>query len=130
MEMIRWSKPWSDVLYMRSFAWRNDPETGFSFQCALNGSVILLTDDARQNYRKCVDGIYDVIDCGILAITQSWIEPAIGRCICGTDVVLKNPSNTCRKCGRNYDMGGFLLGIQERIKEDGKTSADDLGVDT
>jgi hypothetical protein len=37
------------------------------------------------------------------------IEPAVGRCVCGEAVALEHFTNTCCRCGRDYNMSGALL---------------------
>jgi hypothetical protein len=38
---------------------------------------------------------------------HSYMEPAIARCYCGTEIALSDPmDNDCRKCGRIYNSSG------------------------
>ena len=55
--------------YSRSFTWRSDPSTGFSFDCDEDGNVFFEAEAgplAWENLKRCLDGTYDVIDDGVV----------------------------------------------------------------
>ena len=47
-----------------------------------------------------------------------WIEPAIGRCPCGAQVILAGFTNTCSKCGRDFNFNGLELAPREQWGEE------------
>jgi hypothetical protein len=54
--------------------------------------------------------------------------PAIGLCIrCGEEVILQGFTNTCERCGADYDIAGRRLAPREQWGwETGETAADIL----
>jgi hypothetical protein len=106
--------------YERCWAWRDDAGAGFCFPCDENGNVKLdeLAHEAVANLFGCVSGNFNVIDDGVKIFTHRWIEPAIGKCHCGNEVYLEHFTNTCDKCGRDYNMSGQELAPREQWGEE------------
>lgn len=46
------------------------------------------------------------------------LEPAIGKCDCGTEVELDGFTNTCDGCGSDYNWAGQLLAPREQWGEE------------
>ena len=97
------------VNYSHDFCWKDEPSGGFTFPCDENGVLLKLNPCAEDNYKKCVDGEYDVVNEGIRKHTSSYMSPAIGVCSCGCKVELANFTNTCEKCESDYNLNGDLL---------------------
>lgn len=116
------------VSYVRQFSWRDTPSAGFSFECSEDGEVKTPEHEAgRENLKKCLDGTYDVIDNGVQSWPHSYVEPAVGRCVCGAEVVLEGFTNTCDKCERDYNSSGQELAPRGQWGEEtGETAADIL----
>lgn len=58
-----------------------------------------------------------------------WLAPAVGLCQCGHLVTLYGFTNTCERCGRDYNMDGQLLAPREQWGEEtGETLADILAI--
>lgn len=75
-----------ETVYHRRFQW-NDPKRGtggFGFDCDEHGNVDIneLMDVAKENYRKCLAGEYDVKDCGVVKS-----EYRNRLCNCGSELV-------------------------------------------
>ena len=45
-------------------------------------------------------------------------SPAVGLCDCGCKVQLPNFTNTCPKCGTDYNSSGQRLGPREQFGEE------------
>lgn len=131
MEIIRKRRQCESVEYQRHFEWRDMPGAGFGFNCNETGDVDVdkLTPAGAENYRKCLDGTHDVTDQGVQRYEHSWIEPAVGRCCCSAKVELDGFTNTCDRCGRDYNMSGQLLAPREQWGEEtGETPGDILNI--
>jgi hypothetical protein len=108
------------VTYYRHFHWKDDPGAGFLFPCDERGNVdmVMLSEPGRKNYEKCIDGNYNVVDDGVRANRDTWREPAVGRCHCGEEVVLSGFTNTCEKCGTDYNSAGQCLAPRSQWGEE------------
>ncbi len=53
-------------------------------------------------------------------IHAAYVEPAVGLCNCGTEVVLSDPlDNECDNCHLWYNMGGQQVTPSHRCDEQG-----------
>lgn len=118
MKIIKQSEHVTEVEYSHLYRWRNDPGAGFSFSCDEDGKLHKMTKHARKNYKKCQNGEYDVVYLGIQQWERSWINPSVGLCECGTEVILDSFTNTCERCGRDYNQSGTLLAPREQWGEE------------
>lgn len=110
MKIIRHRQIIENVRYTRDFVYRNDAGAGFAFDCDEEGNLSPDThESALENYRKCLSGEHDVIDWGVRKSEWSYTEPAVGLCVCGEEVELGGFTNTCEKCGRDYNWAGQEL---------------------
>lgn len=109
MKIIKQRERVTDIYYTHDFYWKDDPSGGFTFPCDENGVSLQLNPCAVNNYKKCINGEYDVIDQGIIKHTSNYMSAAIGVCSCGCKVELSNFTNTCDRCGKDYGMNGNLL---------------------
>jgi len=102
--------------FTHDFVRRDIKGSMFSFPCEQSGYLLNLNPAAIENYRMCVSGEYDVIDCGIRPHTSSHTEPAIGICNkCGEKVELSDSfANPCDKCGTEYNAFGQELAPREQ----------------
>ena len=90
---------------------------GFCFPCNDKGKVNVgsLNPTARDRYEKCAAGTMrpEIERPVILHHTVINREPRIGRCHCGAKVHLDHFTNTCSKCGQDYNSSGTELGPRE-----------------
>lgn len=107
MKIIRERERVTQTWLVREFLYRGKNAGGFSFDCDRRGNPAIPTQ--RDNFQKCVDGTYDVVDCGIVEHRHTHVEPAVGLCPCGCQMFLDGFTNTCGKCGRDYNMSGQEL---------------------
>jgi hypothetical protein len=96
------------VAYDRAFE-RTDGTGGFGFTCDINGVVdeASMPAEARENYRKCLAGEFEVEDIGVRTYRWSYTHPATGRCACRRIVVLDGDASC--DCGRIYNQSGQEL---------------------
>ena len=108
------------VEYRLEYRWKDSPNAGFSFACDAKGQVHEheLEACALENYRKCVSGEHAVVCEGVKEYAQSWSEPAILRCDCGSNLELFGFTNPCDNCGRDYSMSGELLAPRSQWGEE------------
>jgi hypothetical protein len=110
------------------FSWRDSPGAGFSFPVDENGNPVNVNEASRENWRKCHDGTFDVVDHGVQERTWTYPIPAIGRCHCGREVELSHFTNTC-DCGRDYNSSGWELAPRDQWGEEtGEHLADILRI--
>lgn len=133
MRIISQRKRLTSVTYCHEFVWADQSLSGgFSFECDKEGNVLgNKAEIAIDNYRKCKDGTYDVIDKGIREYHNHYVEPAIGECNrCGCKVALYGFTNTCEKCGTDYNMSGQELAPRSQWGEEtGESLCDILSAD-
>lgn len=118
--------------YTRSFTFRGRQGSGFSFPSDKRGNVDLdhlaQRPAALENYHKCLDGTYDVIDNGVVVERWHSKESGYGYC-CGQKVYLDRFTNTCDNCGTDYNSAGQELAPREQWGEEtGESLADILRI--
>jgi hypothetical protein len=100
-------------------------EKEYLFESDRDGLVdeSLLTPEVLENLRQCREACkrgdleWEVLGMTILDMTKSYVEPAVGRCVCGEEVMLSGFTNTC-DCGRDYDSSGVLLAPRSQWGEE------------
>jgi hypothetical protein len=104
--------------HVRRFDWLSGGG-GFTFPCDEHGKVneSALYQEGLDNFRKCLDGTYEVIDLGI----ESWEcedkTPALWIC-CETEFECDGFTNTCPDCGADYNWNGSLLASRSQWGEE------------
>jgi hypothetical protein len=126
MKMISHSRVVECERFCREFRWERDPNSGFSFECNKSGTLLNDNEEAQKNYRRCTDGSFKVKDLGIVRHTWTYIEPAVGRCACGCEVVLDRFTNTCDGCNRDYNKSGQELSPREFWGEETGECVEDI----
>lgn len=97
------------ITYAHSFTWKDDKNAGFSFDCDKNGNVFEMHPIGFENFKKCQNGTFDVIDEGIIEYRHKYILSAIGKCDdCHKKIELYSNDNECQ-CGAIYNMSGQRL---------------------
>ena len=99
--------------YAHSFDYADSPGCGFSFDCAVDGSVDLSTyaPAAVENLAACLFGLVDVVYTGIADYSHSYWQPATGTCACGrtVELVADHGHGIDCECGRIYNGSGQEL---------------------
>ena len=127
MEIIRHRED-KKATECRIAATRNG-ELKYCFYGDASGKPTFQTDKARKNYEQCLTGKdYDGTELTLTTETYeaTWTEPAVGRCSCGAEVVLEDFTNTCDKCGADYNRSGQLLAPREQWGEETGESLSDI----
>jgi hypothetical protein len=94
-------------LYFESIEFRGG---GFSFPCSKDGVVGELAPAGQANYEMCLkDNGKTYENMGVESNSWSYMEPAEGRCDCGSTVVLSHDETECSKCKRLYNIFGQEL---------------------
>lgn len=98
---------------------------GYSFPCNEHGMLLahnefsdeLMTRLAMDNYKRMFNHP-DFTFVGVIRLVDRWMEPRVGRCICGAEVVLNDFTNTCDECWRDYNVSGQLLAPRSQWGEE------------
>ena len=105
-----------DVSYEWQFQRKDDPyfkgrfNGGYAFHVDQKGEF--LTELHRKNYEELVNNkelLEEYIDLGIQEVRRTYTEPAVGKCTCGSHVVLDGNylgASECYQCGKWYSMNG------------------------
>jgi hypothetical protein len=129
MKIIQQRERKEGIEYTLSYAWDiNNPHSGFAFTCDKDGNV---SDDmpqaAKENLAKCKANAFSkpIHFVGILTRGWSYVEPRIGLCDCGQEVILDHFTNTC-ECGRDYNSSGQELAPRSQWGEDTQEHLSDI----
>ena len=124
LKIIKEREPKESVTYSLEFDYRDDSGGGFTFPCDASGSLKVneMTKEAQANYYKCLlDDTKRFYEPYIKTHTHHWVEPAVGECVCGEEVVLENQymgACQCPKCGQWYNIYGQSLIPPEYWEDD------------
>jgi hypothetical protein len=117
MQIIQKSRDIRVESYFLDFRWKNDPGGGFAFPCTKEGVILSeeMHPEGLAHLEKCQDGTYDVLAKGVQDYSYTYHEHAQGLCsACSTIVKLIGFTNTCEKCGWEYNSCGQLLAPREQ----------------
>lgn len=122
MHIIKQASQGVTLVKERSFNMKDMPGCGYAFDLDKQNNPILTNPYAEKNYLDCLRGTNDkgelIIDNGIKTRKHYWNECAIGKCSCGMLVHLSGFTNTCDRCGNDYNMSGQLLAPREQWGEE------------
>lgn len=122
IKIIKEREPKTDITYSINFDYKEDSSGGFTFPCNRDGEILKdqMPDVAIENYYKCLAD--ERLSSPYLRVHKShWVEPAVGECLCGNEVVLENQymgACQCDKCGQWYNIYGQSLIPPEYWEED------------
>jgi hypothetical protein len=114
--------------YLLCFEHAESPGSGYSFPCDVDGKVDVagMSNAAKANYKHCLEG-QGIIAKGVETLHNRWIRPAIGECVqCRHEVELHGFTNTCDRCGSDYNMSGQLLAPREAWGEETNEHISDI----
>jgi hypothetical protein len=130
MKIIRHREIEEGCTYSLVFDYVGEYNCGFSFPCDAQGNVDRLNPAAANNYAACVAGTVGGSTVQAPRIHRyDWTRavPAVGKCVCGDHVELEHFTNTCGRCGRDYNSAGQELAPRSQWGEEtGETAADIL----
>lgn len=107
--------------YYIEFDFKDDPGSGFRFPANEDGTPDFssMTETAKINYENCLTDDR-LTEAKFKANVYTYSEPAIGKCVCGAEVVLENRylGATDCECGRWYNLFGQEL-VDPKYWEEG-----------
>jgi hypothetical protein len=103
------------------FQYKDDPEAGYCFPAVAPGvpKFASMTPEAIANYKACLTD-ERLTEAEFVTHTHTYTEPAVGKCICGAEVVLDADymgAVRC-ECGRWYNLFGQSLKDPKYWEED------------
>lgn len=133
MNILRPRMHIAETQHSRLFKSPEDGSVRYSFCCNPDGTLLEGSNAGTQeSFQKCLDGTFKVEDDGIQAWTHTYVNPAIGECnhCPGVEVELRGFTNTCEKCGTDYNSSGQELAPRSQWGEEtGESVSDILSVD-
>jgi len=132
MRIIKDRESHTDVSYLSCWDYDGERGWGFSFACDKEGNVKIeeLTEYGRKNFLACMEGEVEgrkVHHVGIRQQVSHWSEPPVGECNCGQKVELGGFTNTCERCGRDYNFAGQELAPRSQWGEETGEHPSDIG---
>jgi hypothetical protein len=119
--IIKERTPVTIIDYYLDFTYKDDPNAGFRFPATKDAEPDFdrMTPEARANYKRCLkdDRLEEL---GFVIDKHTYTEPAVGRCICGQEVILESSfagAVQC-ECGRWYNVFGQELVDPKYWEED------------
>ena len=112
IEIIKERMPQTIVERFIEFWYKDDPEAGFCFSADAPGvpTFSSMTQEAIANYNRCLTD-ERLTEAKFVEHAHVYIEPAIGKCSCGAEVILDSDymGATQCECGRWYNLFGQSL---------------------
>lgn len=127
MQIVTKSKRIETVSYSMSFEDLTCSGAGWGFPCDEFGNIFTheLQEPGKENLKKCLSGEFPISPGKVVKYTNSYTEPAVGRCDCGCLVSLEGFTNTCDVCGADYTISGQRLAPREQWGDDDDPYYDD-----
>ncbi len=98
--------------WTHDFLDKQDPNFGYTFPVDDRGEYIIEYPEMQSNLDFVLSHLDQVIDEGIEDRGFDCVEPAVGICSCGEEVVLEDQYQgacSCGKCGQWYNIFGQSL---------------------
>lgn len=133
LKIIKERTPETIVEYHLEWYYDETRNAGFSFPTNSNYEVDLekMTPEGRTNYERCLNDkslVGPIKD----RYEHTYINPAVGKCSCGQEVVLDSGYNgavMCPNCGKWYNLYGQELVDPKYWEEDDDDYYDDYWED-
>lgn len=121
IKIIKQREPETIIDRYLEFFYKDDPDAGFVFPALPNGEPDLanMPKEAILNYNNCMND--DRLDGPEFRVEKrEYMSPAIGKCICGREVVLDGDYNgaVMCDCGKWYNLFGQELLPPEYWEDD------------
>ena len=121
LHILKERTPTTGKDYTIDFSYIDDPDAGFSFPATPFGEpdFASMTPEDRANYEACLKD--DRLTASEFNVSEwTYIEPAVGICSCGEEVILDcDYAGAVRcECGRWYNLFGQSLKDPEYWEED------------
>lgn len=112
LKIIKERMPETIKEYYIEFKYKDDPEAGFCFPATPCGKpdFARMAPEAKANYEACLTD-ERLTEAEFEPREYTYINPAVGECICGKEVVLEGgyEGATQCECGRWYNLFGQSL---------------------
>lgn len=112
LKIIRERTPETIKEYYINFWYKDDPEAGFCFPATRSGEpdFSCMSPEAKANYEACLAD-ERLTEAEFEPREYTYINPAVGLCTCGKEVVLEGgyEGATQCECGRWYNLFGQSL---------------------
>lgn len=121
MEIIKERTPVEEVRRTIEFEWPKDRGAGYSFDADELWNPIFRCELGKENYEACMSGKYKIDGPFRRTTKVTRMEPAQGKCSCGTIVELIDQYHgacQCHGCGQWYNIFGQKLVSPEYWQED------------
>lgn len=121
IKIIKERTPRTFIKHYIEFFYKDDPHAGFCFPANKDGTIALdqMPPEAIANYNSCLTD--DRLEGPEFTTnTHTYIEPAVGLCSCGEEVVLDADYGGAVRCecGRWYNLFGQELRDPEYWERD------------
>lgn len=121
LKIVRERTPEIITEYYLEFKYKDDPEAGFCFPATHTGDPYFsrMSDEAIANYQACLTDKRLTAE-EFTRHKWTYMNPAIGICSCGRDVVLEcdHAGAVSCECGKWYNLFGQELRDPEYWEED------------
>lgn len=112
LKIIRERTPETLVDFRIEFTYKDDPNAGFSFPALYNEKpdYEAMPIEAKRNYEKCLTDDR-LIGPEFIKNERIYMNPAVGKCYCGREVVLECDFQGAVRCacGKWYNLFGQEL---------------------
>ena len=112
LKIIKERTPETIKEYYINFWYKDDPNAGFCFPATRSGEPEFssMSPEAKANYKACLTD-ERLTEAEFEPREYTYINPAIGLCTCGKDVVLEcdHAGAVQCECGRWYNLFGQSL---------------------
>lgn len=112
LKIIKERTPETITEYYIEYTYKDDPDAGFCFPANRDGTPAFdkMPPEAKANYERCLTNKC-LTEAEFKAYIRTYINPAVGKCICGREVVLDSDYMGAVRCdcGRWYNLFGQEL---------------------
>lgn len=112
IKIIKERTPETITEYYIEFYYKDDPNAGFVFPANKDGSPAFdkMPPEAKVNYEKCLTDDR-LTEAEFKVDKRTYMNPAVGKCVCGREVVLEGGYEGAVQCecGRWYNLFGQSL---------------------
>lgn len=121
LNIIKERTPETITEYYLDFIYKEDPEAGYCFPANKDGTPAFdqMCPEAKANYERCLTD-ERLIGPELRKEVRTYMNPAVGKCSCGSEVVLDSDYYGAVRCdcGRWYNLFGQSLKDPKYWEED------------
>ncbi len=121
LKIIKERTPETIVRYTIEFEYKDDPTAGFCFPANSDGTPAFdkMPPEAKANYERCLTDSR-LTKAEFKVDKHTYRNPAVGRCVCGREVILEAEYMGAVQCdcGKWYNLFGQELKDPKYWEED------------